>query len=723
MTIIPYSINRRETWDKFVLMCKQNSFMLQRGFLDFNADAYFDCSLMIYQGISPDDEYKESNLGLKDLVAVFPANWIEETKTVVSHQATELAGLLTVEGITQLDVLEIMHEVLTYYKSYMGAQSVQYRAVPYICTTMPAQEDLYAIFLAGGKLKHRMVSSVVDMKRPTVARASRQAYVNKALEAGCYIDRMREEDWQTLTEFWDLLESMGDSVQKPRLSQRELQTLMERFPRKIRLYMVRKETRIVAGCIMSECPTVAYVQYMASTEEGRLCGALDLLFNHLLTVRYTHLDYVDFGVSCDGYGLNLNEGLLKHKELQGGRAVCYDTYEVVLKMDNVNRLVMTKPNEVVKNVKFLDLKKLNQTFEPDLSDQILKAAHSGWYLLGKYNREFEKDFAEYCGTRHCILCANGLEALTLILRAYRKIENWQEGDAVLVPANTYIATIMAIYEAGMVPVMVEPDAKTMVMEAANAVWDKLAAKSKGTLRAVMPVHLYGRVCNMEGITEYARQRGLKVIEDAAQSHGAMYRGVRAGHLGDAAGFSFYPGKNLGALGDAGCVTTDDDILAETVRSMANYGSSQKYVHDYMGMNSRTDEIQAAVLQLKLHRLDADNAERRRVAAMYNAGIDNPMVQKPKMPAAEEQNVWHLYPLRCVERDRLQQYLRENGVETLIHYPIPPYRQKALEGRAVVKSDYMDITDRIHREELSLPISPILKEEEVRRVVELINKFV
>jgi dTDP-4-amino-4,6-dideoxygalactose transaminase len=373
-------------------------------------------------------------------------------------------------------------------------------------------------------------------------------------------------------------------------------------------------------------------------------------------------------------------------------------------------------DERVRNVKFLDLKAINESFEPDLSRAVMHALHSGWYLLGEENRAFEDEWSKYLGTSHAILCANGLDALTLILRAYKLLKQWKDGDEVIVPANTYIASILAIREAGLTPVLVEPKLKDYnihASECAKAITERT--------RAIMVVHLYGRVCSdIENLQLLAMEKSLLLLEDAAQAHGAMWKGRRAGHLGDAAGFSFYPGKNLGALGDAGCVVTDDDELARVVRSMANYGSSVKYVNEYEGINSRTDEVQAAALRVKLPRLDQDNAHRREMARLYIEGIKNPMITLPVWPREDEECVWHVFPIRCSERDSLQKYLKENGVQTLIHYPIAPHKQKALMD---LPHGPLPLTQRIHEEELSLPISPIMTREEAEYVISLVNKFV
>ena len=339
---------------------------------------------------------------------------------------------------------------------------------------------------------------------------------------------------------------------------------------------------------------------------------------------------------------------------------------------------------------------------------------SGWYLQGENIRSFESNFASYIGVRHCILCGNGLEALTLVLRACKMLNLWSDDSEVIVPANTFVATILAVKEAGLVPVLAEPSMKDYLLDI-NALE---LARSERTV-AVLPVHLYGRVCDMDAINAFALEHHLLVIEDAAQAHGAMYGDRHAGHLGHAAGFSFYPGKNLGALSDAGCVTTDDDTLAELVRKIANYGSAKKYIHEVPGLNSRSDEIQAAVLDVKLPRLDADNERRRWIAHRYLEQIDNPLIVLPSLPKEEQEHVFYVFAVRCSYRDLLQEWLRSQGIETIVHYPIPPHHQHALPEFAGLK---LPITEQIHREVLSLPISPLMTEEEVDRVIKAVNLF-
>lgn len=365
------------------------------------------------------------------------------------------------------------------------------------------------------------------------------------------------------------------------------------------------------------------------------------------------------------------------------------------------------------NIKFLDIEQITASFQPALSEAVERVVRSGWYLLGKEVEAFEHAFAAYCGTRHCIGVANGLDALTLILRAYQALGVMKPGDEVIVPANTYIASILAISNSGLTPVLCEPEDDTCLIDN-----DRAAALVTPRTRAILPVHLYGQAVDMEPLVRLARQYGLKLIEDAAQAHGAIRHGRRTGAMGDAAGFSFYPGKNLGALGDGGAVTTDDDQLATAIRRLANYGSERKYVFQYQGVNSRLDEVQAAVLRLKLERLDRDNARRRALAALYLAGIRHPEVRLPHWDGTES-HVFHLFTVRTARRDQLQRHLAEQGVQTLIHYPIPPHRQEAY---AAWNSLSYPLTERIHQEILSLPISPVMTDEEADYVIRAVNSF-
>jgi dTDP-4-amino-4,6-dideoxygalactose transaminase len=364
-------------------------------------------------------------------------------------------------------------------------------------------------------------------------------------------------------------------------------------------------------------------------------------------------------------------------------------------------------------IKYFDLQLVNNSFEPQLSQEVAKVVQSGWYLQGTANKAFEEAFAAYCGVRYCVGVGNGLDALTLVLRAYMELGVMSEGDEVIVPANTYIASILAVVRAGLVPVFCEPCAATCNIDV-----DKIESLVTEKTRAILPVHLYGRAVDMAPLMYVAKRYSLKVLEDCAQAHGAMCDGRRVGAIGDAAGFSFYPAKNLGALGDGGAVTTNDAELAAAVRAIANYGSAKKYVNIYKGINSRLDELQAAALLVKLPRLDADNDKRRAIARRYRAEIKNPLVSM--LPAGDEAaNVYHIFPVFTEYREALQQHLASCGVETIVHYPIAPHRQQALAEYAALS---LPISERIHATELSLPLSPVMTDDEVLQVVAAVNSF-
>lgn len=360
-------------------------------------------------------------------------------------------------------------------------------------------------------------------------------------------------------------------------------------------------------------------------------------------------------------------------------------------------------------IKFLDLHGVNERFRHEIDARIKRVLDSGWYLQGVENEKFSNDFAAYCGAKHAIGVANGLDALNLIIRGY----GWGHGDEIIVPANTFIATILAISENGCTPVMVEPDIKTYNIDP-NKIEAAITPKTKG----IVVVHLYGQAVQMEKIQELAKKHGLKIIEDAAQAHGALYKGRRVGNLGDAAGFSFYPGKNLGALGDGGAIVTNDGELYERCKAIANYGSDRKYHHVYKGVNSRLDEIQAAVLDVKLAYLDRDNSRRREIALRYRTEITNPHIILPET-YDEQAHVWHLFVVRCATRDGLVKHLEAAGIQTNIHYPTPPHLQGAYAEWA---SRRYPITEQIHREVASLPMSPVMTDEEVKSVIESVNSY-
>ena len=360
-------------------------------------------------------------------------------------------------------------------------------------------------------------------------------------------------------------------------------------------------------------------------------------------------------------------------------------------------------------IKFLDLEKINNRLRKEIDERIKSILDKGWYLQGEWDKTFEEHFAKFCGVKHCIGCANGLDALNLIIRAY----GFGIGDEIFVPANTYIASILAISENGCTPILVEPDINTY-----NINPDLIEEKITNKTKAIMVVHLYGQAIQMDKIWKLAEKYNLKIIEDSAQAHGSVYMGKKVGSLGDASGFSFYPGKNLGCLGDGGAVTTNDDELATKIRAIANYGSDRKYHHIYKGVNSRLDEIQAAVLDVKLPYLDSDNERRREISKYYRENIKNSKIILPKV-YNEKSHVWHIFAIRCKERDRLQKFLEENGVQTNIHYPTPPHKQGAYKE---FENKSYPVSEEIHRTELSLPISPVLTNEEVEKVVEVINEW-
>lgn len=370
-------------------------------------------------------------------------------------------------------------------------------------------------------------------------------------------------------------------------------------------------------------------------------------------------------------------------------------------------------------IKFLDLKKVNAQYNEELKQVASEVIDSGWYLLGERAARFESDLARFIGVKNAIGVANGLDALRLILKAYMQLGLMAEGDEVIVPANTYIASILAITDNRLTPVLVEPDLNTYNLDI-SLVERHITKKTK----AIMVVHLYGQVCWSEELAELARKHNLKIIEDNAQAIGAQWNNIKTGALGDASGFSFYPGKNLGALGDSGAVTTNDDKLADIVRALANYGSRVKYENNHQGLNSRLDEIQAAFLSVKLKYLDAENSLRRQIAQYYCDHIENHDIILPSVYNNPEikidsnlSHVWHLFVIRNGERRELQKFLEQRGIQTIIHYPIPPHKQKAYSEWNDI---HLPVTEKIHHEVLSLPISPVMAMEEVEQVVNVVN---
>jgi dTDP-4-amino-4,6-dideoxygalactose transaminase len=364
-------------------------------------------------------------------------------------------------------------------------------------------------------------------------------------------------------------------------------------------------------------------------------------------------------------------------------------------------------------IKFLDLKKVNEPYEIEMREAFNRVLSSGWYIGGNELNSFENEFANYCGANYCVGVANGLDALILILRGYKELGRLKDGDEVIVPANTYIASILAISESGLTPVLVEPDELTFNLDP-NKIEQVITTKTK----VIMAVHLYGQLADMNSINNIAKKYDLLVVEDAAQAHGAGTGEDKAGNISDAAAFSFYPGKNLGALGDAGAVTTNDESLATVIRALGNYGSHKKYVHSLKGGNSRLDELQAAFLSIKLKNLDDEIYKRRNVALKYKKMIVNELITLPAV-ACMEQHVFHLFVVRCKNRVDLQNYLLKNGIETLIHYPLPPHKQEAYSSMGQLS---FPVTEKIHDEVISLPISSVIKDSHVLEIIECINQY-
>ncbi len=364
-------------------------------------------------------------------------------------------------------------------------------------------------------------------------------------------------------------------------------------------------------------------------------------------------------------------------------------------------------------IKFLDLQKINAQYSKELKEAANRVIDSGWYVLGKELEAFERNYASFCGTNSTLGVANGLDALRLIFKAYIELGVMQKGDEVIVPANTFIASVLAISDNGLIPVFAEPDAKTFNLDSS-----KLEAAITKKTKAILTVHLYGQISIDQRMMEICNEYNLKLIEDAAQSHGAQWNGKVSGAIGDAAGHSFYPAKNLGALGDAGAVTTNDEPLANTIAALRNYGSHKKYENRYQGLNSRLDELQAAFLNVKLKHLQGDIAGRRKVAKYYLEHITNPSILLPEV-VHNKGHVWHLFVIRTANRDKLQEYLYQHGIQTLIHYPVPPHKQRAYRSFNHMS---FPIAEQIHKEVLSLPVSNLEDMEVIKRIVLIINNY-
>lgn len=360
-------------------------------------------------------------------------------------------------------------------------------------------------------------------------------------------------------------------------------------------------------------------------------------------------------------------------------------------------------------IKFLNLQKVNNRFKDELNERFFTIQKSGMYLNSEQLNLFEKHFAKYCGVKYCIGCSSGLSALELIIKAY----GFNTGDEIIVPSNTYIATIWAIMHNNCTPVFVEPSLRTM-----NIDIDKVEEKITERTKAIMPVHLYGQAVQIDKIINLAKRYNLKVIEDSAQAHGALYKGIKTGALGNVSGFSFYPSKNLGSLGNGGCITTDDEELAKNVRAIANYGAFERNHHIFDGTNSRLDEIQAGVLDVKLKYLDSDNQKRREISSYYRENIKNSLIKLPET-YDEKAHVWHLFVVRVKNRDDFRKYMLNNGIETAVHYPIPPHKQKCNQKYSLL---HLPISEELHSSVVSIPISPVLEDFEIEKVVKTINNY-
>lgn len=717
MRIIPFSIGYREAWDSFLSRTRNSSFLLTRSFLDFHAESIADCSLMVYEEDAFTDD-SDHMPGTEGLLALFPANWDETERTVYTHQSIFCGGLQMQADVKLNNVLEITQAILSYYANYLQAEKIVYAPTPYIYNEYPNGDELYALFQAGAKLTGRAVSMVVPLKEYHRLPTLKNILARKAIQKGMYISRMLSEDLEDQKAYANLLDQTSSVLSFSASSRvrtvEDIRRIISDYSRFAKFFVVKNDDGLQAGCMLLITERVAYVQQMVCTDFGLQNGAIELLLKHLADSNVGGVKYLDMGSSY--VGNSLDRSLLSIKESFGAKSVTYDVYTLSLDKLALHKMVQRVVKEEDERVPYLSLKLLNDTFEPLLSDVVAKTVKSGRYLLGNNVKTFEQEFADYCGTGHCVAVGNGLEALQLLLMAYKEKEGWSDGDEVIVSAHTFIASIQAVVQAGLTPVLCEPKQEDCLINPSQ-VEGLLTERT----RAILAVHLYGKLCDMEALRKIAEAHNLKLLEDAAQAHGAVrYDGRKAGALGDAAGFSFYPGKNLGALGDAGAVVTDNEEVAQLVRMMGNYGSSEKYVHDHLGINSRMDEIQAAVLRTKLARLDEDNERRRAIAARYAEGIINPLVHLPATPRFAQEHVYHIYAIRCHQRDKLKQFLAENGIETLIHYPTPPHRQLAF--RVMWQSLSLPITEQIHREELSLPLSPVLTDQQVERIIKTVNEF-
>ena len=491
----------------------------------------------------------------------------------------------------------------------------------------------------------------------------------------------------------------------------------DRFPEVKTLFLELEKRKTQLFISTSQISNLEYVIYREKQNNGLKINREQVksLVKEFLqqceiikTPAYINIHNDLFNQDSEDYFIELSAKTIDAKIISRDKAFLKNSEHTLSINDFLNH-----ENPITKKIPFLDLKEVNAPYSQAIEKAFDTVVNSGWYIQGSECKAFEKEFAEYCETKHCIGVGNGLDALILIIRAYKELGILAEGDEIIVPANTYIASILAISENRLTPVLIEPNIKTYNIDP-SLIEAKITTKTK----AIMVVHLYGQVAPMDEINALAKQYNLKIIEDSAQAHGAIYNGKRAGNLGDTSGFSFYPGKNLGALGDGGAVTTNDDELAEIIRALGNYGSHKKYKNHYQGINSRLDEMQAALLKVKLKNLDHEIEQRQEIAHFYLENIKNENIILPTVKAIES-HVWHLFVIRTKNRDKLQNYLLDKGIQTLIHYPIPPHKQNAYKNW---HDNSYPITELIHEEVLSLPISPQLNYHSTNKIANILSKF-
>lgn len=537
---------------------------------------------------------------------------------------------------------------------------------------------------------------VVPLKKQQKLPSLKNVIARKAVDRGMYISRLLIDDEEEQKQYVELLQGEDSVISLAAFNKaytlEVVKELIARFPKYIRYYVVKNQEGIQAGSMVLFMERVAYVQQMVCSEYGRQNGALELLLKHLTTECFASADYLDMGSSYV-HNSTLDRSLLFVKESFGGRAVCYDTYELKLDRLNLDKMASRATKEDDGKIPYSNLKLQNDTYEPLLTEVVSNVVTSGRYVLGENVAAFEQEFAGYCGAQHCVAVGSGLDAMRLMLLAYKIKEGWVDGDEVIVPSNSFSPDLMSVLQAGLTPVLCEPQLEDGMISAKNV--EELITDRT---RAILGVHVYGQLCDMDELASLVGKHGLCLLEDAGHAHGAEKSdGRRAGHLGDAAAFSFRPSMNLGALGDAGAVVTDDDEVARIVRTLSISTDMEVLEHHMSGTNSKMDEFQAAVLRVKLRRLDEDNAVRRAVAERYYAGINNPLVVLQRKPRFEGEHVYHIFAVRCRLRDELRKFLASKGIETMTH--LPAYPQIRMGEGCEAAHDY-PVAQRFYDEELS-----------------------